>query len=54
MDLLKKLELEFGGIESVITQYSSKGNIGNFVDGLGKGISDRDIESIKYYLEQIR
>lgn len=53
MDLLKKLELEFGGIESVITQYSSKGNIGNFVDGLGKGISDRDIESIKYYLEQI-
>ena len=44
MDNLKRLELEYEGIRGTILDYTSEGNIVNFLDGLKKQIDIKDIE----------
>lgn len=53
MDNLKKLELEYEGIRKTILDYTSEGNIVNFLDGLKKQIEIKDIEAIAYYTNEI-
>ncbi len=53
MDLLKKLELDYQGIKDVIFNYKSGGYIGNYIEGLEHAIKEKNVESIKYFLEQI-
>ncbi len=53
MDNLKKLELEYEGIRKTILDYTSEGNIVNFLDGLKKQIDLKDIEAIAYYINEI-
>lgn len=53
MNSYKRLKLEFGGIKDVIAQYSSEGNIGNYINGLGKALKTDDVESVLYYLNEI-
>lgn len=53
MDALKKLKLEFNGIKSVIREYTSEGNISNYITGLEDTISKGDGEGIVYYLNEI-
>lgn len=38
MDNLERLELEYEGIKGTILEYTSEGNIVNFLDGLKKQI----------------
>lgn len=53
MDSYKKLKLEFKGIKDVIKDYSSNGNIGNYLNGLEQGLETDEIENILYYLNEI-
>lgn len=53
MDSLKKLRLEYDGLRKTITDYTSEGNIINFLDGLKFNIKEEDFESITYYLNEI-
>ncbi|SCP99139.1 TIR domain-containing protein [Anaerobium acetethylicum] len=53
MDLYKHLQVEYNGIRDVITKYTSEGNIVNFLDGLKKGIEEKDLEIIKYTVGEI-
>lgn len=53
MDVYKRLVLQYEGIKDVITQYSSDGHIGNYIKGLGNALAEKDIEAIKYYLNEI-
>lgn len=53
MDAFKHLVIEYPGIESVITSYSSDGNIGNYVEKLGEAIRALDLETIRYTLTAI-
>ena len=53
MDNLKRLELEYEGIRGTILDYTSEGNIVNFLDGLKKQIDIKDIEAITYYINEI-
>ena len=53
MNNLKKLELEYKGIRKTILDYTSEGNIVNFLDGLEKQIDIKDIEAIAYYINEI-
>lgn len=53
MDSLKKLELEFEGIRKTIEDYTSEGNIINFLDGLKKQLEIKDLEAITYYINEI-
>lgn len=47
---LKELNLEYNGIKSTIEDYTSDGNILNYVNQLGTAIKSCEIESIKYCL----
>lgn len=53
MDSYKKLKLEIRGIKDVIRQYSSEGNIGNYINGLEKNLKIDEIENVLYYLNEI-
>lgn len=53
MNNLKRLELEYEGIRKTILDYTSEGNIVNFLDGLKKQIVIKDIEAIAYYINEI-
>lgn len=53
MNSLKRLELEYEGIRKTILDYTSQGNIVNFLDGLKKHIELKDIEAIAYYIDEI-
>ena len=53
MNSLKKLELEYEGIYNTISQYTSEGNIMNFLCGLKAQLKTKDIEAISYYVEEI-
>lgn len=53
MDVYKRFALEYEGIKNVITDYSSVGHIGNYIIGLGNAITEKDLEAIKYYLNEI-
>lgn len=53
VDNFKRLELEYEGIRKTILEYTTKGNIINFLDGLKLQIRAKDMESIKYYLNEI-
>ncbi|HOO50516.1 MAG TPA: toll/interleukin-1 receptor domain-containing protein [Alphaproteobacteria bacterium] len=52
MDAYKKLALEFPGINKTIREYTS-GNIANHLNQLEIAISNKDIESINYCLNEI-
>lgn len=53
MDNLKKLKLEYEGIRKKILDYTSDGNIVNFLEGLKIQIEKEDIEAIVYYIDEI-
>lgn len=53
MDIFKKLRLEFPGIKSHILDYTSEGNIVNYVYQLENAIGAKDLETIQYTLESI-
>ena len=53
MNALKKLQLEFPGIKGVITEYTHKSNIMNFLNGLETGIAKTDKEGVLYFLGEI-
>lgn len=53
MDAYKKLKLEIEGIKNVIEQYSSDGNIGNYIRGLQKGLETDEVENVLYYLNEV-
>lgn len=53
MDAYEILKLEMKGIGAVIKEYSSNGNIKNFLEGLEEGINSNSTESVKYYLNEI-
>jgi len=53
VDNLKKLKLEYEGIRKTILDYTSEGNIVNFLDGLKKQIDIKDIEATVYYINEI-
>ncbi len=53
MNPYKKLKLEFEGIRDVIKDYSSHGNIGNYLNGLEQGLETDEIENVLYYLNEI-
>lgn len=53
VDSLKKLKLEYEGIRKTILDYTSEGNIVNFLDGLKRQIEIKDIEAIAYYIGEI-
>lgn len=53
MDPYKRLKLEYNGISSVIRQYTSRGNIKNFLDELENAIEHGDGEAILYCLSEI-
>ena len=44
MNSLKKLELEYEGIYKTISQYTSEGNIMNFLCGLKAQLKTKDIQ----------
>ena len=50
---LKKLELEYEGIRSSISKYTSDGSVINFLDGLKEQLKKNDAEAISYYTEEI-
>ena len=50
---LKKLELEYEGIRSSISKYTSDGSVINFLDGLKEQLKKNDAEAISYYKEEI-
>lgn len=50
---LKKLELEYEGIRSSISKYTSDGSVINFLDGLKEQLKKNDAEAISYYIEEI-
>lgn len=50
---LKELKLEFNGIKSTINDYTSDGNIINYLEQLEKAITSSDIDNIKYCLVRI-
>lgn len=53
MDAYKKLKLEIRGIKKVIEQYSSEGNIGNYIKGLQEGLKTDEVENVLYYLNEV-
>lgn len=53
MNPYKKLKLEFDGIRDVITQYSSSGNVNNFINGLDIALKEDNYEEMLYYLNQL-
>ena len=53
MDTLKKLKLEYKGIKDVISHYTSRGNIINFLNELEQSIDRRDLDSLNYSLTEI-
>lgn len=53
MDSYKRLKLEFNGIKDVIEEYSSSGNVSNFLKGLQQALDTNEIDNVLYYLEEI-
>lgn len=53
MDPYKRLKFEFNGIKNVIRGYTSKGNIGNFLNGLENGLAEDNSDAVLFYLDQI-
>ena len=53
MDPYKQLKLEFKGIRNTIEEYTSGGNITNFLDGLESALEIDDFEYVQYYLNEI-
>lgn len=53
IDSYKRLKLEFGGIKDVIEEYSSSGNIGNFINGLEQALKEDNFHNVLYYLNEI-
>lgn len=53
MDTLKKLDLEYQGMRNTILSYTSDGNIVGFLNGLELQLKNKDIEAVRYYLQQI-
>lgn len=50
---LRELRIEFNGIKNIIVDYTSDGNIINYLDQLDKAIISCDIDSINYCLSGI-
>lgn len=53
IDPYKRLKLEISRIKDVIEQYSSNGNIGNFVNGLEQALQEDNFHNVLYYLNEI-
>ncbi len=49
----RELKLEYNGIRKTINDYTSDGNIINYLNQLDEGITDCDIDNIKYCLAAI-
>lgn len=50
---LRELRLEFNGIKDVIGEYTSDGNITNYIEQLDKAITSSEIDNINYCLAGI-
>jgi len=53
MDPYEILKIEFAGIKNVITQYSSGGLIGNYLQALEQALSGNISSEVLYSLDQI-
>lgn len=53
IDPYKRLKLEISGIKDVIEEYSSSGNIKNFVKGLEQALQEDNFYDVLYYLNEI-
>ncbi len=49
MTARERLNLEFGGISSTIRDYTSNGNIINYLDGMTDAIESKDEDKIQYF-----
>jgi len=49
MTARERLKLEFGGISNTIKDYTSNGNIVNYLDGMADAIENKDEDKIQYF-----
>lgn len=53
MDAYQILKIEIAGIKDVILQYTSQGNINNFLIQMEKALKNDDLEVVRYCLNAI-